>query len=151
MKFSAGKKMMFEKLGTHQIMALATSVNDRVAIRNVSCIIYDEKIYFKTDKNFEKTKQLITNNRVALCFHGVALEGVAENNGLVINEEGLIFEKKYQKYWDKSYNAYSHKESEILIEVIPLKAEIWDQDDNDYAFQTLIDFQNEDVKKINYD
>ena len=29
----------------------ADSVNDHVMVRNVSCLFYDDKIYFKTDKN----------------------------------------------------------------------------------------------------
>ena len=151
MNYNDVKKLLFNKLGTHKIMALATSVNDNVMIRNVSCIIYNEKIYFKTDKNFNKTKQLLMNNKVALCFHGVALEGIAQNKGLVIEEKDLVFENKYQEYWDKSYNAYSHKENEILIEVIPVSAEIWDQDERDYAFQTLINFENEEIEILNYD
>ena len=60
MKFSCNKEIsyeeavttMFEKLGNAQIMALASSLNDYVMVRNVSCLFYDEKIYFKTDKNF---------------------------------------------------------------------------------------------------
>ena len=55
---------MFEMLGNSQIMVLASSLNDYVMVRNVSCLFYDEKIYFKTDKNFRKTKQLLENPNV---------------------------------------------------------------------------------------
>ena len=63
MKFSVNKELsfedavslMFEKLGDWKIMALASSVNDYVMVRNVSCLFYDNKVYFKTDKNFRKT------------------------------------------------------------------------------------------------
>ena len=41
---------MFEMLGDSKIMALASSVNDYVMVRNVSCLFYDEKIWFKTDE-----------------------------------------------------------------------------------------------------
>ena len=57
---------MFELLGDWKIMALASSVNDYVMVRNVSCLFYDEKIWFKTDKNFRKTKH-ITNIRYGRC------------------------------------------------------------------------------------
>ena len=33
-------------------------------VRNVSCLFYDGKIYFKTDKNFRKTQQLYRNPQV---------------------------------------------------------------------------------------
>jgi len=54
MKFSADKSLtfeqaveiMFDKLGDSKIMALASSVNDYVMVRNVSCLFYDQKIWF---------------------------------------------------------------------------------------------------------
>ena len=59
--FEEAVEIMFRQLGDWKIMALATSVNDHVTVRNVSCLFYDEKIWFKTDKNFRKTKQLLEN------------------------------------------------------------------------------------------
>ncbi len=82
---------MFEMLGNSQIMALASSLNDYVMVRNVSCLFYDEKIYFKTDKNFRKTKQLLENPNVAMCWSGVQVEGTAKNKGLVVDETGQRF------------------------------------------------------------
>ena len=80
---------MFEILGDWKIMALASSVNDYVMVRNVSCLFYDEKIWFKTDKNFRKTKQLLENPHVALCWSGVQVEGIAINKGLVSQTDVL--------------------------------------------------------------
>ena len=79
MKFSKSRELtideavalMFEKLGDWKIMALASAVNEHVMVRNVSCLFYDGKIWFKTDKNFRKTQQLFQNPRVALCWSGV--------------------------------------------------------------------------------
>ena len=151
MNFEDGKALLFRKLGDWKIMALASSVNDYVMVRNVSCLFYDDKIYFKTDKNFRKTQQLFKNPQVALCTDGVQVEGIAKNLGLVVNEEGRRFEKLYKKYLWQSYNAYSHEESEILIEITPKFVEIWDEDENRYAFQTFIDFDKQTVKIKKYD
>ena len=60
MKFSCNKELssehavttMVEKRGNAQIMALASSLNDYVMVRNVSCLFYDEKIYFKLKIDF---------------------------------------------------------------------------------------------------
>ena len=98
MEFNEAKALMFKKLGTSKIMALASSVDDYVMVRNVSCLFYDDKIYFKTDKNFRKTQQLFKNPRVALCVGGVQIEGIAVNKGLVVEEEGRKFETAYKKY-----------------------------------------------------
>ena len=159
MKFSMDKNLtfqqavdlMFEKLGESKIMALASSVNDYVMVRNVSCLFYDGKIWFKTDKNFRKTQQLYQNPRVALCWSGVQIEGVAENKGLVVEEPGRRFEALYKKHLWGSYNKYSHEDTEIIIEVSPKFVEIWDTSEDNYAYQIFIDFDKEAVEVKQYD
>lgn len=151
MTFEEAKMIMDQKLGDYKIMALASCVDDYPMVRNVSCIFYNDKIYFKTDRNFRKTKQLFQNPRVAMCFNGVQVEGIAENKGLVVEEEGRVFEKKYKEYLWQSYNAYSHEDSEILIEVTPKFVEIWDEDEARNAFQILIDFDTREVEVRPYD
>lgn len=151
MTFEEAKTIMDQKLGDYKIMALASCVDDYPMVRNVSCIFYNDKIYFKTDRNFRKTKQLFQNPRVAMCFNGVQVEGIAENKGLVVEEEGRVFEKKYKEYLWQSYNAYSHEDSEILIEVMPKFVEIWDEDEARNAFQILIDFDTREVEVRPYD
>lgn len=149
--FEQAKKIMFDKLGDYKIMALASCVDNYPMVRNVSCIFYNEKIYFKTDKNFRKTQQLFKNDQVALCFNGVQVEGKAVNKGLVVDEPERIFEKKYQEYLWQSYNAYSHVDTEILIEVEPKFVEIWDEDEDRNAFQLFIDFVDQSVEYKPYD
>ena len=126
MNFEKAYQIFQEKLGAWKIMALASCVDNYPMVRNVSCLIYNEKIYFKTDKNFRKTKQLYENPRVALCFNGTQIEGEAHIKGLVVEEEGRTFETLYKKYLWQSYNAYSHEDTEILVEVTPKFVEIWD-------------------------
>lgn len=55
------------------------------------------------------------------------------------------------KYLWGSYNAYSHKEDEILVRVEPVFVEIWDTDEKNQAFQTFIDFEKESVEYCQYD
>lgn len=149
--FETAVNRMFEILGNSKIMALASSVNDYVMVRNVSCLFYDEKIYFKTDKNFRKTKQLMENPQVAMCWNGIQVEGIALNKGLVIDEPGHRFEEGYKKYLWESYNKYSHTDTEILIEVSPKYVEIWDTSDDGYAFQLFLDFEKKEVEVKLYD
>lgn len=151
LSFDEAVKRMFEKLGDWKIMALASSVNDYVMVRNVSCLFYDNKIYFKTDKNFRKTKQIYENPNVALCWSGVSLEGIAKNKGLVVQEEDRKFEKLYKKFLDGSYNKYSHEDTEIIIEVEPKLVEIWDTSVDNYAYQMFIDFDKKEVNVKQYD
>lgn len=144
-------KYLFEQLGTHKIMALASSVDNHVMVRNVSCLFYDGKLYFKTDKNFRKTQQLYANPNVALCWSGISVEGIAENKGLVVDEPDRKFEQGYKKYLWNSYNKYSHEDTEIIIEVSPQFVEIWDTNDAEIAYQIFIDFKNQTVEYKPYD
>lgn len=142
---------MFEMLGDWKIMALASSKDDYVMVRNVSCLFYDEKIYFKTDKNFRKTQQLFANPHVAMCWSGIQVEGIAENKGLVADEPGQRFAQGYKKHLWESYNKYSHEDTEIIIEVSPKYVEIWDTSDDGYAFQLFLDFDKKSVEVKLYD
>ena len=143
--------LLFEKLGVSKIMALASSVNDYVMVRNVSCLFYDNKVWFKTDKNFRKTQQLFANPNVALCWSGIQVEGVAANRGLVVDEPDRRFEKLYEKHLWGSYNRYSHEDTEIIIEVTPKFVEIWDTSEDNYAYQIFIDFDRQAVEVKQYD
>ncbi|MEQ7197638.1 pyridoxamine 5'-phosphate oxidase family protein [Enterococcus avium] len=151
MDFQTAVEHFYQKLGQKKIMALATSLNNHVMVRNVSVIIHEGKILFKTDKNFRKTKQLIENPRVAICYWGVQIEGIAVNHGLVVDQPDHSFQELYQKHWEKSYNAYPHKDSEILIEIVPKLVEIWDQDEEDKGFQLFINFEQEKAETSTYD
>ncbi len=151
MEFKEAKALLDKKLGDWKIMALASCVDNKPMVRNVSCLIYNDKIYFKTDKNFRKTQQLYQNPQVALCCGGVQVEGTATIKGLVVEEEGRIFEKKYKEFLWQSYNAYSHEEDEILIEVTPEFVEIWDEDEQRNAFQIFINFDQEEAVYQPYD
>lgn len=151
LSFEQAVQIMFEKLGDWKIMALASSVNDYVMVRNVSCLFYDDKIYFKTDKNFRKTQQLYQNPQVALCWNGVQVEGLAKNKGLVVDEPDCRFETLYKKFLWGSYNKYSHEEDEIIIEVTPKFVEVWDTSEDNYAYQIFIDFDKQSVEVKQYD
>ena len=149
--FAQAVELMFDKLGDTKIMALASSVNDYVMVRNVSCLFYDGKVWFKTDKNFRKTQQLYQNPNVAMCWSGVQIEGIARNCGLVVDEPDRRFEKLYEKHLWGSYNKYSHEDTEILIEVSPKFVEVWDTSEENYAYQIFIDFEKETVEVKQYD
>ncbi len=159
MKFSVDKnltfeqavELMFDKLGAWKIMALASSVNDYVMVRNVSCLFYDSKVWFKTDKNFRKTQQLFQNPQVALCWSGVQIEGLAVNKGLVTQEPDRRFEMLYKEHLWGSYNKYSHEDTEILIEVTLKFVEVWDTSEDNFAYQIFIDFDRQAVEVKQYD
>lgn len=59
MNFLEAKTYLFEKLAPSKIMALASSVNDYVMVRNVSCLIYNDAIYLRLIKILERQSSYI--------------------------------------------------------------------------------------------
>ena len=45
MEFKEAKALLDKKLGDWKIMALASCVDNKPMVRNVSCLIYNDKIY----------------------------------------------------------------------------------------------------------
>ena len=102
-------------------------------------------------RKYYKTKQIMENPQVAMCFNGIQVEGIAQNKGLVVDEPGRRFEEGYKKYLWESYNKYSHTDTEILIEISPKYVEIWDTSEDGYAFQLFLDFDKKSVEVKQYD
>lgn len=150
--FEQAKALFFEQLGDWKIMALASSVNDYVMVRNVSCLFYNDKIYFKTDKDFRKTKQLYRKPQCCpLLWRHSGGRDCRKTAGLVVDEPGRVFEGLYKKHLWGSYNKYSHEDSEIIIEVTPKFVEVWDTSEDNYAYQIFIDFDKKEVTVKPYD
>ena len=151
MSFEKANEILWNKLGDHKIAQIAACTDNIPSIRTISAIMIDHRIFFKTDKNFDKTKQLLANPKIAIAFYSVYIQGHVINHGLVVDEPGRVFEKKYKEVFWQSYNAYSHEDDEILIEVIPESVEIWDEDENRLAYQILMDFEQKTAQYIPYD
>lgn len=149
--FQQATDLLFEKLGDGKVMALASSLHDHVSIRNVSCLFYDHRVFFKTDKNFRKTQQLLENPQVAMCWSGIQIEGIAENHGLVAEEPGHRFQTRFEACYPSGYNKYPHKDTEILIEIKPTFVGIWDTSVDHMASQIYLDFDRKTVTVKQYD
>lgn len=116
-------RKLYEKIGESKKMVLATSFEDRVTARTMSVIFIDGNFYFQTDENFLKYEQLIKNPRVALCYDNVQIEGIAQVLGSPQDNEKFV--EVFSKDFKKSYEAYSHLESEKLIVVKPTFITVW--------------------------
>ncbi|WP_084281296.1 inorganic diphosphatase [Alkaliphilus transvaalensis] len=148
--FNHEKKSLLELLERDGKMVLATSLNNQVTARTMSCIILGEKIYFQTDKVFEKYHQIINNPRVALCINNIQIEGVAEAKGHPLDEENKDFSEKFKKLEYRAFEKYSHMENEVLIEVELKLVTIW-RYEKGRAFRDYIDFKNKIAYRSYYE
>lgn len=119
------EKEVIEILDNNTIWIIATSAKNRVSARSISIVNRGLEIYFQTHKDFLKYKQIKENNKVALCWKNVQIEGVAQIKGNPFEEKNSEFIELYKKYHKGSFEMYTKLDGEVVIEVEPKLISIW--------------------------
>ena len=132
------KQEIIDLLEQNREMVLATAAHDHVTARSVTCIHKDFKIYFQTDTNFLKYRQIGANPSVALCAGNMQIEGKAHFIGRTLDGSNQEIAALYRKIHPGSFNAYSHRESSVLAEVEIIRVTLWKYDNA----HSLRDFLN---------
>jgi uncharacterized pyridoxamine 5'-phosphate oxidase family protein len=83
-------------LDEHKVLFLATSADDRVTARAMSCVHVGLEIYFQTSNKSVKFTQLVKNPKVALCAANIAIEGVATIGKHTMDPENEQFVELYK-------------------------------------------------------
>jgi general stress protein 26 len=142
-------KELWTKMGKSKIMVLATSKENKVTARMMSCVIIDEAVYFQTDKTFIKYEQITANPFVALCVDNIQIEGVATVIGSPLASANSIFADAFQQYHKGSFDAYSHLKNETVIQVTAQKITIWEYE-ADKPFRAVFDISNHEYSRTAY-
>ncbi len=140
---------VFNQLGSNRVMVLATSFEDRVTARNMSCIIMGHKILFQTDRRFLKTQQILKNQNVALCTDNIQLEGIAKIIGH--SDDAPEFCEVYKRYFRTSYDAYTHLKNQVIIEVEPTFITLWRYMDGHMPYRDFLDCRQNKAYREMYD
>jgi general stress protein 26 len=139
----------FERLGSSKAMVLATAKDGKVTARTVSCIIVDGMLYFQTDKNLEKYKQITANPTVALCAGNIQIEGAASALGHPLEPQNRFFAEWFEQCYKGSFDLYSSLPDEVLLRVAPLKITLWEYEDNE-PYRIFFDVENRVYAKEYY-
>jgi uncharacterized pyridoxamine 5'-phosphate oxidase family protein len=140
---------IYEIIGNSKIMALATSINDKPTVRLVSCITYNNKIFFQTGTDLKKYEHILNNKNVALCFDNIQIEGIANIIGKTRDKENNEIMEIYKSYYKSSYETYSHMDKEILVEIIPEEIIKWDYEEGK-PYRIFINIKAKLIKKEMY-
>ena len=84
------EKLMDERFGCDNIIALATCDNSRPHVRNVNAFYENGSFYIITYALSDKMKQLQNNPNAAVAGEWFTGHGIAENLGFIGNEENRI-------------------------------------------------------------
>jgi uncharacterized pyridoxamine 5'-phosphate oxidase family protein len=131
-------------------MVLATSYQDKVTARSMSCIIINRKIYCQTDKTFLKHNQMVKNPNVALCLDNIQIEGVAKIKQHPFAEENKGFIDIFKEKYKGSYENYSHMNNEVVVEIDPTFITLWTYE-NTQSFRDFLDIKQNKAYREIYD
>lgn len=148
--FNCRANELFKEIGESKVMYLATCANGRVTSRAMSFIIYDQKLYFQTDRKFIKYEQISENPNVAVCIDNIQIEGVCKDIGSPLDDANRFFAEKYEKYYKSSFEKYSHMKDEALLEVAPTQIKLWKYDAG-RPYQEFLNFVDKTYRKEYYD
>ncbi|MDR1217992.1 MAG: pyridoxamine 5'-phosphate oxidase family protein [Treponema sp.] len=140
---------IYTHIGEYKIMALATSNQNHPTARFMSCIVYENKIFFQTGTDLIKYKQICENNNVALCVDNIQMEGIANILGRINDKQNSEIMEIYKKHYKNSYETYMHNETEVLIEIILKEIIKWDYE-NGKPYRIFIDIDNKQARKEMY-
>ncbi|MDR2782276.1 MAG: pyridoxamine 5'-phosphate oxidase family protein [Treponema sp.] len=93
----------YAHIGESNIMALATGSQNRPTVRLVSCIIYQNKMFFQMGTDLTKYKQICENNNAALCVDNIQTEGIAGALGRTNDKQNNEIMELYKKHYKNSY------------------------------------------------
>ncbi len=147
----AQEKERFERfLDQHIVWVLATGADSDISARNMSIMRQGLKIYFQTDTNFEKYRHISRNPNVALCCSNYQVKGYARILGHASEEANAALMSLYKEVHPGSYERYSNRETQCLIEVEPRTVQIWDYIGNE-PYITVVDMVQETFVSTKYE
>lgn len=111
-----------------KLIVLATSADNQVTARTMSCVNDGLTIYCQTGGTSTKYGQITRNANVALCIGNMQIEGTASIIGHPFSEENERFVDLYKKRHARSFKLYSHLQDEVVIKIKPTKVTLWKYD-----------------------
>lgn len=127
--FQTAKSYFWNMVGENQIMAMATQAKDDVAVRTMSIVVLDDTMYCTSFEDSLKCAHIRQNNKMALCFDSVQMNGVAEIISDLDNEKMQSVLKKVEEYFPQRAK-YSSQPGCVVIAFTPQKAKLFDASKN---------------------
>ena len=146
-KFSERWQQFWNEFGTGRKMVLSTSLNDQVASRMMSVVQKDGVLYFQTDCTFRKYKQLMENEKAALCIENIQIEGICREIGHPQDHE--MFMSLFREHFLNSYERYTHLRNERLFEFTPVYVKRWIYRDG-VPYEEIYEVTEKEYKLIRY-
>ena len=110
-------------LKKNQVIILATCADNKVTARAMAPINDGLTIFFATNRNSEKVKQMENNKNIALAIGNLKIEAIAE---LIGHPKGhAFFTQEYLKKFPQYGEQYPEKPDDLLVIANPLKISLF--------------------------
>lgn len=136
--FLALEREVISFINQSSTWVLATAAGNHVTARTVFTVSNGIVIFFQTDKNFVKYKQLVMNPNVALCRDNYQIEGKAKEIGHPLEMKNSAVSNLFRQHHPLAYKRYSGLKAETLFEVHPTQVKIWKHTDMQTCLDTLL-------------
>ncbi len=146
--YSIAEKEAINFFSQNNKMVLATCSEGRVSARTVSIINKGLLIYFQTDLNFLKCRQIKENPNVALCIGNIQIEGQAKIKAQPLDDP--YFAAHYQKQHPSAFEKYSHLKDNVVIEVRPSLIIFWKYTEDSKPYQDFLDVKEQTAYREYY-
>ena len=127
--FLALEQEVISLINQSSTWVLATAAGNHVTARTVFTVSNGVVIFFQTDRNFVKYKQMSMNPNVALCRDNYQIEGKAKEIGHPLDMKNSAISNLFRQHHPLAYKRYSGRKTETLFEVHPTQVTIWKQTD----------------------
>jgi len=131
--------LLWKKIGTHGVMTLSTSLDNRVTSRPMSVVLFNGVFYCQTDKTSLKCQQIQKNPNVALCYQNFSIEGTCRMVGKPY--ENPVFIQSMRESFPNAVERWSSLPTECILSVMPVRMAAWGYE-NDKPYMEYWDFQN---------
>lgn len=131
--------LLWNKIGTHGVMTLSTSLENRVTSRAMSIVVINGIFYCQTDETSLKCQQIQKNSNVALCHQNFSIEGTCRMVGKPY--ENPVFIQLMREHFPNAVERWSTFPTECLLAIMPLRMTAWSYED-DKPYMEYWDFQN---------
>jgi uncharacterized pyridoxamine 5'-phosphate oxidase family protein len=145
------KQKIISEFDKNQFVALATSEGDYVTVRTMQFVTKGLKIFFITNPNYKKYKQIVANPNVAIAAPWLQIEGSASLKGHPIQEKNTeyfeAYEEKNPESFERSKRVVFTRKDLAVIEVTPKKITLYNSANAETGEEPYLEILNTVTKK----
>ena len=135
---------LWNNIGKNAVMVLSTCAENIVTSRSMSVVVYGEKFYCQTNRDYLKCRQITKNPNVALCFGNYSIEGRCSIIGKPCDIPEFI--SAMEKSYPDAVKRWSDLLEECVLEITPTLIKSWIYE-NSVPYIETWDFSNNAYRK----